>query len=86
MSLVADRILNLAVQRVRENFRLAFIEARINPPSGDTLHPLTRAHATNREILLGAAMSAQLVLDDQVAAAKRQSRVIPEQRAADDDE
>jgi hypothetical protein len=86
MSLVTDRILNLAVQRVRERCRLAFIDARINPPSGDTLHPLTLAAAGNREILLSAALSAQLVLDDQVAAAKRQSRVIPEQRAADDDQ
>lgn len=89
MSLVADRILSLAVQRVRENCRLAMIEVvtlNYDPRDGTDLHPLTRAHATNREILLGAAMSAQLVLDDQIEAAKRHSRQIPDQREADDNE
>lgn len=64
MSLVADRILTLAVTRVKQNCRIALdtMPAHIGP-----VEALTMIGDLNDECLLTAATSAQMVLDAEKA-------------------
>lgn len=71
--LVAERILNLAVDRVKAKCREA-LDAERHDPTGDALHPLTRIAASNQEVLYSAALSAQMVID---AEPGRLSLVLP---------
>lgn len=60
MSAVAEHILEVAVEKVVNNSRIAMIESH-RPYEG--LHPLSKVHAENLTILESAVESAQLVID-----------------------
>lgn len=62
MSLTAERVLSLAVERVIQNCKTALVEAK-NGPAENGLHPLTNINLVNLDILTGAMHAADLVYD-----------------------